>query len=1570
MASALEAPPAFLSAKENLHRNAKQAIEAFAHRHSHAVIENIGVLSSDVEQIAPCTPLQEGIIYQFLSSSEPVYCSSFTFELESSVKLDRLQAAWNQAQRQVQMLRARFSPTPDGYAQAILKTDKLPWFNLSAASVENLETTQRLQYERWITGLESLSGRLWEVGVVESPVKAVMCLNIFHALYDGNSLTLLLELVAQCYLDQQTALRKRPGFLDVLHLGPLCRDLSEEAFWKSQLVGCEPRSVVPPDCDSSSAIVETIQIDTAAHLDTLRKALVVTEQAILHACWLLTLHQHYTFVPPIGVIVSGRTVDVSDIADVIGPLFNTIPSNVQLHGAKTWSEVAHRCHEFHVSALPFQYSALRDIMKWLGRNPDERLFDSLFVFQKEVSKSESPTEDLWRSLDSGVQLDYPLAVEILRKDNESLTVTIAAKSHVLSREAVQHVLRKFERVLSEFAENSERELPYVNGTNGTSPMQANRNIMASRIPDDLSCSSYETSFRWTAHARTLRNTIANLAGVEAQSIDEDTSIFEIGLDSIDAIKLSTRMSSSGIKLPVSVIMRQRTIKSMAKQLLVTQPNGEGATCPLLGEMERDLATFFERENLVPAGACRVLPATPIQEAMIAEMVASEYQHYYNHEILQVEPHVDFERLLEAWRAVVRTHPILRTSFHEVWDPAISVSYAQIVHEKETFDFQTIQLSGAPVGSVVEAQRARAQTKLAGQPLLSITAAMDGDVRYLVLSIAHALYDGWSISLLHEDVVRSYFGEDCTRPRSDGILEHIIASSGDRALAFWRAMLSSCTPVAFPVGTDAEPNSMVVHRAEELFSICSEKVEAFCRRHGITMQALLVSCWSLVLATYVKKLDVVFGLVLFGRNMSESDNVMFPTMNTVAMRVILHGTRLGFVKYVQETLLEMSKHQNFPLRRVRADLGPRRLFDTLFIYQKRPSETNTKNPLYKSTGGASDVEYPVCAEVESVGASLVGRVACRASTLGEHTTRALLARMANVLSSLIDAPAEQTVEFTTDTMNICGSSVPQDENRQTRENGTAHEVPHQEEWGLVERKIRSVLSVVSGVPEESINKNATIFELGLDSISAIKVTALLKRQSVRLAVSDMLRAGTIDRMASAANTSHTDLTSAEIANALAMSLGDVDLNPLLQSYEIEKDNVQMILPATAGQIYFLSMHALSPAAFYPEFFYLAPSQLSRDVLDSAWACLIEQIPVLRAVFIPMGASKPMPYLQVILKIANNFVRWHETVDSLVAPKTGQPFGSVPVALHACQTSEGTALVMHIHHALYDAVSLPIMIDRLSQFCSQAMSEPKSELGGLSKLVAYQHVHSPLDVRRQFWQGYLAQISTDGPGNERIGNFGAIQQYYRPGLVSNMSRVERAAQCEGVSVQSVFLAVFARAYGQLLAAGGTSKEELHRRLVVGLYLANRSHDSGSLSELMAPAVNIVPLRLDNKLSEAHGSLFDAAQKIQADINMISMAEHINVSLVEIAEWTGVRISTCVNFLRLPELDTAISGTSDRVVIRSIQRRELTAPETSSCISPVPSTANGHPPASPSSTHDLRSSTSLAAMGDVFMVSRLIL
>lgn len=613
-----------------------------------------------------------------------------------------------------------------------------------------------------------------------------------------------------------------------------------------------------------------------------------------------------------------------------------------------------------------------------------------------------------------------------------------------------------------------------------------------------------------------------------------------------------------------------------------------------------------------------------------------------------------------------------------------------------------------------------------------------------------------------------------------------------------------------------------------------------------------------------------------------------------------------------------------------------------------------------------MEYPVCAEVEGDGKDLVARVACHGSVLGEMDTSALLSHMSEALLSIVDEPARQTIEFSGDAMKICGNLIVSEDSGDSGEPAPpAAEPSGQKEWSAIESKIRNILSVVSGVPEDSIDKEANIFQLGLDSISAIKVAALLKKQSVKLNVSDMLRTGTIEKMALAVNQSQVNITQTEIDTALEESLKGIEINSLLQSYGIHPRDIQTTMPATGGQTYFLAMHSLNPEVFYPKFYYLASAQFNPRVLNSAWSRLMGETPMLRTTFLATG-NPQVPYVQTVLKFVRNPPTWHDDLSHAISIK--RDFGSVPVALHVCQTSRGVAFMLHLHHALYDAVSLPRMMDRLAQLCNEFKSEPKHGLYNLSHLVAFQHIHSPVDVRRQFWQKYLGQISAPDARENRVGGFGAIRHDYRPGLVSNMSRLEIAAKRQGLSIQSIFLAVYARVHAQLFALANVDNEKMTRPLVVGLYLASRSYALEGLSELVAPTVNIVPLRLDDKLSHDHDSLFVAARKIQEEINEISLVEHAGVSLIEIAEWTGVRISTCINFLRLPELEdfNGHASDNDKVTFYSISSDELAQLQLSNSSShPLgPAQTNGDTALS-DSVQATGAAASMAAMKEVFWV-----
>ncbi|KAK4908354.1 hypothetical protein LTR66_017572 [Elasticomyces elasticus] len=102
---------------------------------------------------------------------------------------------------------------------------------------------------------------------------------------------------------------------------------------------------------------------------------------------------------------------------------------------------------------------------------------------------------------------------------------------------------------------------------------------------------------------------------------------------------------------------------------------------------------------------------------------------------------------------------------------------------------------------------------------------------------------------------------------------------------------------------------------------------------------------------------------------------------------------------------------------------------------------------------------------------------------------------------------------------------------------------------------------------------------------------------------------------------------------------------------------------------------------------------------------------------------------------------------------------------------------------------------------------------------------------------------------------------------MANIEKVAKRQGLSIQTIFLAIYARVHMQQFAAETADGAGSQQRLIVGLYLANRSHSLEGLAESVIPTVNI--------------------------------------------------IDTCVNFLRLPE---QLAPGNEKLSLTAIQREEL--------------------------------------------------
>ncbi len=1504
---------------------AKQLIQACAHGHQPQVCDELGITAEQIEYIAPCSPLQQGMISR--SATDNAYFNTFRFDLLPETSTHSLCDAFRKTWEALPILRTKFVSTTHGCIQVALKGLPLPWNETPVFHETSVEVVIQTTREAWIARNEGSPIHPLEAVLLRGEREAVLVLHIFHGLYDANSLELVLGRVAREYhalvgkpiAQPEADMIPGPSFLDAMCYGPLQDFSHTKDFWLEHLGGAA-ESFSPGSFGLSVATAtRTIPFEP---LDVLRTGLQVTHQAVVQAAWVGVLGKHLPEDPTIGIVVSGRNIELDGVETVVGPLFNTVPFHARMSedngiSATSWASLIRQCHDFNTKVLSFQHVPLRDVQKWCsGGRP---LFNTLFSFHRKDTEA-AEQRRLWAMADSEPNADYPLALEASLDLDGCLRLLLVAQDvgdghgdlqlsammdelvHVFAmmEENPGNLLfcrdRKATRTALAASDSSEDHV--LNGGLATRPDTADEDSTDwSSTVDQL----MKSPFQWTEEALLIRHEMAALAEMNTETITETTPLFGLGLDSIDVIKLSARLKKQGIHIKTSDLMKAQTITAILKHLDDSVRNGyRTGTYRASEKRELDEVTSALRAHLVEIGELDehdiVLPATPLQESMVVGMIASDFALYFNHDILEIAPSVDIQRLKDAWKTIIGGSPILRTQFRAVDDPSLDASYCQVIREQYSPCITELTLSSTDeLAKICNAATLRGRKGAGRDDLLQLAFARVDTQWFLVLSIAHALYDGWSLNLIHQDVQAAYEGGYQPRTLVSYVahVEGIVLAGQPDSPRFWSSFLKNVAPSMFPKDQLNSVQGDKIHRIEAISSVAVSEIASFCKAHATTLQTVGQACWAAVLAAETQSLDVAFGVVLSCRDTESLEELVFPTMNTVVVRSILHGTVSSWLRYMQDNMTKISYHQRFPLRDVQKSCGPDGpLFNTLFI-QQRGSLKATKEAdisLMRSVGGASAVEYPVCVELELLGGYLTWRVACDAAYSSNDQTSRILQALDQVLGRFICAPDADVLEFSKQGVSVCGLPPVVVKNPAATALGRvgSDESDDEDEWSSLEEVIRQVLAEVAGVPPVSIRRSNNIYHLGLDSISAIKARSLLRRRGISVGFRDMLKAGSISEMAQLVHEAdHESMTLPGATNGLKGSAGraavpeDVDLDSILSSAGIEKSAIEEVLPASPMQVHMLSVWQNTQGkVFYPCFRYKLSAPVDVKAINTAWNSLVCEKAILRTVFLSTS-SRASPVLQVVIRSGAGHQSSHAEMNSLA-----QPYHS----LHAEKNGDTWDLRLTIHHALYDAVSLPAMMRRFATLCSanEAIEATNPAFDWRKRLAPRQSEESQA-AKKRFWIEYLAEaesLSLHSEDEKQSSN--SRVSVVRRAALQGVSSILDLCRAKGVSLQVLFFATYAEFLASTAVKGGKEKP---RRVVFGVYLANRIEDDDTSGAGLYPCLRLVPLCVS--LQEERG-LFAAAARIQRDIQVISEPTNVEVGLWEVQEWTGITVNSSVNFL----------------------------------------------------------------------------
>ena len=335
-------------------------------------------------------------------------------------------------------------------------------------------------------------------------------------------------------------------------------------------------------------------------------------------------------------------------------------------------------------------------------------------------------ETLWIAKENSFQADYPLAFEVEQLLDGRLNVTLAAQAKIADVNVAKKLFNDFEHALRRLLKDPQQRVAEsfkINDDAGSGGFGLTINKTECKHKEPLISGVEDLEdFHWSAEAKAIRDTINGLEDGVPAEVGPHTSILALGLDSIDAIKLSSRLKDHcRILLPVSTIMRHPTVAGMVEHVQRCDNEESKKSLVDLEKVEQILRSHLGSNDHDLSNVERVLPATPLQEAMIAEMLDSGYRAYLNHDILKVDKEVDLKKLRHAWQTVQNGTPILRTGFAVLQDPAMAFSFTQLVRSSAHLPWTEIALpDGASLKDVMESTRAQIKAERLSEPPMRLT----------------------------------------------------------------------------------------------------------------------------------------------------------------------------------------------------------------------------------------------------------------------------------------------------------------------------------------------------------------------------------------------------------------------------------------------------------------------------------------------------------------------------------------------------------------------------------------------------------------------------------------------------------------------------------------------------------------------------------------------------------------------------------------------------------------------------------------------------------------------------------
>ncbi|KAF1733526.1 Nonribosomal peptide synthetase dtxS1 [Beauveria bassiana] len=867
-----------------------------------------------VQDAYPCTPLQEGIMS--LSLKRPrSYMRQGVLQINASVSLEKLKAAWEEVVRRIPILRTRIVQHHELGMLQVVVDEKMDWKTscslkgyLETDSEELMELGHPLTRYALITdGSASFKWLVWTA---------------HHVLYDGWSLKLVADALSRAY--EGLTIDCGPGMQTFLRYVKDQSNTTASEYWRQALNHYAstafpplPPHVQQPEPNSTvEYIVPRLQ----------NKSLSVTSSTLIRAAWAFAVGRltNSTDVA-FGVTVYGRSAPVAGLESLIAPTFATVPVRVQLAYDQPVSDYLGHLQRQAIEMMAFEQTGLQNIAKVSPAAQMASLFQTQLIIQHEEG---IPLEEALIGKCQGDSLDEgadtcALTLEIFVAPNQ-LRVLTSFDSKVMEPNAVQKLLELFHHVLNQLDDATPRQLlsdikttiPHNLSqyaiTTTDSPVEAEHGIKeyaATREPNSQPMSETE---------RQMQKVWASVLDIPSHTITLDDNFLKLGGNSIEAMKVVSKALQLGLQVRVVDIFRHPRLRDLARH----------------------------------TSNCANSDTNSIRQAHGSNVVAQSFAQEGLWLVHQHDSTLTWDNIPCAWRlrgplqlpslqtallALERRHESLRTTFLS----KDGVNLQRVLEfAEDTQKLVPIVLDGADVLADALQKDQLTPFELQTEPGWRVHIYQLGkDDFVLSIVLHHIICDGWSMDILWKELALFYAaanrGHDPlstvdplpVQYRDYSVWQRQQYSRHDQPeLDYWANELKSSQPAELPCdkarpgalsGQVKTQNVRIQGRLYDLLQQVSKKLE-------VTPFVVLLAAFRATHFFLTGVADATIGIPNANRGRWQDKDVVGLLVNMQCIRSkIDQETFEAFVRQVQATMLAAFHRQDTPFELIVSKLGIQR-----------------------------------------------------------------------------------------------------------------------------------------------------------------------------------------------------------------------------------------------------------------------------------------------------------------------------------------------------------------------------------------------------------------------------------------------------------------------------------------------------------------------------------------------------------------------------------------------------------------------------------------------------------------------